>query len=81
LVFKSSGGAGLIYANFVRAGFLLKFILNGKSKGSFPPIDKAIAIPKYNKSQMLCALGGDRFCFMPSVYFPQLKTEKIVPPA
>ncbi|MBD2151882.1 type II toxin-antitoxin system PemK/MazF family toxin [Pseudanabaena sp. FACHB-1277] len=24
--------AGLIYANFVRAGFLLKFILNGKSK-------------------------------------------------
>ena len=33
LAFKSSGVAGLIYATFAKAGFLLKFILNGKSKG------------------------------------------------
>jgi hypothetical protein len=32
LAFKSSGGAGLIYVNFAKVGFLLKFILNGKSK-------------------------------------------------
>jgi hypothetical protein len=32
LVFKSSGVAGLIYVNFAKVGFLLKFILNGKSK-------------------------------------------------
>ncbi|MFM7600171.1 MAG: hypothetical protein ACKO7R_03080, partial [Pseudanabaena sp.] len=27
-----SGGGGLTYVNYVRVGFLLKFILNGKSK-------------------------------------------------
>jgi hypothetical protein len=32
LAFKSSGVVGLIYVNFVKVGFLLKFILNGKSK-------------------------------------------------
>jgi hypothetical protein len=32
LVFKSSGVVGLIYVNFAKVGFLLKFILNGKSK-------------------------------------------------
>jgi hypothetical protein len=31
-VFKSSGVVGLIYVTFVKAGFLLKLILNGKSK-------------------------------------------------
>ncbi|MCA6575833.1 MAG: hypothetical protein ACK5EU_03470 [Pseudanabaena sp.] len=32
LIFKSSGVAGLIYATFVKAGFLPKLVLNGKSK-------------------------------------------------
>ncbi|MFN4860837.1 MAG: hypothetical protein ACK45T_01235 [Pseudanabaena sp.] len=43
LVFKSSGVVGLIYVIFAKAGFLLKFILNGKSKAKdrvgIPEID------------------------------------------
>ena len=44
LVFKSSGVAGLIYVNFAKVGFLLKFILNGKSK----MITDTLLIKRYN---------------------------------